>query len=90
MMPGTGLARDMSAAMRIAWERPAEPHRFHYVAAIRRGLSDLALGDQFGELRGGHVDIDRIGVNLHRSHSTRTERQALLWSTCRPLRTELI
>ena len=83
MMPGTGLARDMSAARRLAWEKVMPRLNLPGSSTPQRSgrvLAEMALGLKFADARGGYVDIDELGEPSPQSFNP--EREAQLWEAC--------
>jgi len=86
LMPGTGLARDMSAFRRFVWHR-VMPHLplpgMSTPARSGAVLAELALGRRFADLRAGYVDVDRVTRASDESYDER--REARLWEVLEEL-----
>ncbi len=86
LMPGTGLARDMSRLRRFAWHHVFPHLPIPGTSTPQRSgavLADMALGLRFPELRAGYVDIDRITSASVESHDP--IREARLWEVLESL-----
>jgi NAD(P)-dependent dehydrogenase (short-subunit alcohol dehydrogenase family) len=86
MMPGTGLARDMSMIRRFAWEKVMPHLKLPGASTPKRSgrvLADMALGRRYADARGGYVDIDVLGRPSEESFDV--EREAMLWEACEEL-----
>ncbi|MCX6464595.1 MAG: short-chain dehydrogenase [Pseudonocardiales bacterium] len=87
LMPGTGLARDMSAARRWAWRRVLPVLRVlpgvTTPAASARHLADFALGRVHADLRGGYVELGRVTRSSPASHDRAAEDR--LWEVAEQL-----
>jgi NAD(P)-dependent dehydrogenase (short-subunit alcohol dehydrogenase family) len=81
LLPGTGLARDMSAVRRLAWRwvLPALRvlPRVTTPRASARHLAALALGEAHPDLRGGYVELGREARPSDATHDV--ARQDRLW-----------
>ncbi len=86
MMPGTGLARDMSAFRRFMWNRVL-PHLPIPGSStpVRSGrvLAEMVVGSRFADMRGGYIDIDRASAPS--AESDDPTRESRLWSVCEEL-----
>ncbi|HZG92642.1 MAG TPA: SDR family NAD(P)-dependent oxidoreductase [Pseudonocardia sp.] len=89
LMPGTGLARDMSAARQWAWRRVLPALRVlpgvTTPRASARHLAALALGEAHADLRGGYVDIGRETRSSDASYDL--AREDRLWDVAEELTT---
>lgn len=86
LMPGTGLARDMSALRRFAWHHVLPHLPVPGTSTPQRSgvvLAEMALGLRFPELRGGYVDIDRVTRASDESYDA--DREARLWEVLESL-----
>ena len=86
MMPGTGLARDMSVAKRFAWEKVMPRLNLPGSSTPKRSgtvMAAMALGHQLAEVGGGYVDIDLMGQPSDESFNQ--ERESALWDGCTAL-----
>jgi NAD(P)-dependent dehydrogenase (short-subunit alcohol dehydrogenase family) len=85
MMPGTGLARDLNAFKRFAWNRimpslvPVIPGASK-TATSAQLLAALTVGQDHGPLRNGYVEIDRVTKASEASFDP--QREAELWEFC--------
>ena len=83
LMPGTGLARDLSALRRLLWFHVLPRLRLPGTSTPERSgaeLADLALGRSHPDLRNGYVDIDRVADPSPESFDVTRERR--LWEVC--------
>lgn len=87
LLPGTGLARDMSPARQWAWRTVLPALRVlpgvTTPAASARHLADLALGRTHAGLRGGYVDLGRVTRSSPASHDRAAEDR--LWDVVEQL-----
>lgn len=86
LMPGTGLARDMSRLRRFMWDRVMPHLPLPGTSTPQRSgsvLADMALGRRFENLRDGYVDIDRERRASEESYDALRERQ--LWNVLEEL-----
>lgn len=87
LMPGTGLARDMSPARQWAWRTVLPALRVlpgvTTPEASARHLADLALGRTHPDLRGGYVEIGRVTRSSPASHDRAAEDR--LWEVAEQL-----
>lgn len=86
LMPGTGLARDMSRVRRFLWDHVMPHLPLPGTSTPERSgavLAELALGLRFGDLRAGYVDIDQVTRASDESHDE--GREARLWEVLEQL-----
>ncbi len=85
MMPGTGLARDLPAFKRFAWNRilptlvPIIPGASK-TAASAKLLASLAVGRDHSEARNAYIEIDRVTKPSDASFDP--QRESELWAFC--------
>jgi NAD(P)-dependent dehydrogenase (short-subunit alcohol dehydrogenase family) len=86
LMPGTGLARDLSGLRRLLWFHVLPLLHLPGTSTPARSaseLADLALGLRHQDLRNGYVDIDRVADPSPESFDAARERR--LWEVCEQL-----
>jgi NAD(P)-dependent dehydrogenase (short-subunit alcohol dehydrogenase family) len=93
LMPATGLARDMSKVKQFAWNNVL-PRVVNIVPGMstttKSGLylACLAVGDDYPDLRGGYVEIDKLSKASDASFDT--AREADLWAACEQMSSEKV